>query len=441
MSFPKYPAYKDSGVEWIGKIPVGWKIGSIKNGYQVTLGKMLSPKENFSKSQVKIPYLRSANVQDGFLDIQDIKEMFFSQSEISLLSIKIGDVLVCEGGDIGRSVLINKDMPETGFQNSLNRIRSKYNCTKYFYYFSKLVKSSGYLDILCNKSTIQHYTFEKLSNTPFVYPTLSEQQAIASFLDRECGKIDALIAEQERLIALLAEKRKAVISHAVTKGLNPNVPMKDSGIPWIGKVPEGWEVLRFSRLVAISEGQIDPKREQYASMILIAPNHIESETGRLREMNTAAEQNAESGKYIYEVGTVLYSKIRPALAKVAIAPVRGLCSADMYALTSRGQLNQLYLAWVMLTSSFTAWAIMESDRVAMPKINREKLNEVMLPLPPFPEQAAISDYIKNKTTQIDELVKNSKFAIKILKERRSALISAAVTGKIDVRNQSKANAA
>lgn len=176
-------------------------------------------------------------------------------------------------------------------------------------------------------------------------------------------------------------------------------------------------------------------------MILIAPNHIESGTGRLLELTTAADQSAESGKYIYEAGAVIYSKIRPALAKVALAPLSGLCSADMYPLTSRGRLDQAYLAWLMLAPSFTAWAIMESDRVAMPKINREKLNELMLPVPPLLEQIIIAEYITNETIKFDELVATANSVITLLKERRAALVSAAVTGKIDVRAQSKAVAA
>lgn len=250
-----------------------------------------------------------------------------------------------------------------------------------------------------------------------------------------------MIEEQRQLIALLAEKRQTTISHAVTRGLNPDANLKPSGVEWLGDIPEGWEVVRFSRLVSIAEGQVDPELEPYASMILIAPNHIESGTGRLLAIETASEQGAESGKYVFETGAVVYSKIRPALAKVVHSPVAGLCSADMYPLTSRGKLDHGYLTWALLSPGFTAWATMESDRVAMPKINREKLNELMLPVPPLPEQVAIAEHISHETAQLDALTEIASSAITLLQERRSALISAAVTGKIDLRGLAPVEAA
>jgi type I restriction enzyme S subunit len=265
------------------------------------------------------------------------------------------------------------------------------------------------------------------------FPPNDEQRAIAAFLDRETAKIDALVEEQRRLIELLKEKRQAVISHAVTKGLDPSAPMKDSGVEWLGEVPVHWEVRRFSRLVRIAEGQVDPRTEPYASMLLIAPNHIESGTGRLLAMETAADQGADSGKYQFDAGDVLYSKIRPALAKAVLAPTAGLCSADMYPLRSQGELDQAYLHQLLLTPGFTAWASLESERVAMPKINRDKLNELKLPVPPAEEQAQIVLVIANRLRAFDQLSLQAGSAITFLQERRAALISAAVTGKIDVR--------
>jgi type I restriction enzyme S subunit len=142
------------------------------------------------------------------------------------------------------------------------------------------------------------------------------------------------------LVELLAEKRQAVISHAVTKGLNPGGPMKDSGIEWLGEVPAHWEVLKFQRCVFVAEGQVDPKEPRYSQMPLIAPNHIESGNGRLIVLETAEEQGAESGKYLCQAGDVVYSKIRPALRKVCIAPKDCLCSADMYPLKAHSGLGK-----------------------------------------------------------------------------------------------------
>jgi type I restriction enzyme S subunit len=263
-------------------------------------------------------------------------------------------------------------------------------------------------------------------------PPLSEQLAIARFLDRETVKIDALVEEQQRLVDLLKEKRRVVISHAVTKGLDPNAPMKDSGAEWLGEVPQHWEVGKFSREVRIAEGQVDPEVEPFRSMILIAPNHIESGTGRLVATESAAEQGAESGKYLCEADDVIYSKIRPALAKVTIAPAECICSADMYPMKARDRLCNPYLYWLLLSPEFTAWSVLEADRVAMPKLNRETLSDLRLPIPPTSEQLAVCDYLTRETFRIDELIAEAKIATSLLQERRTAIISAAVTGKIDV---------
>jgi type I restriction enzyme, S subunit len=241
------------------------------------------------------------------------------------------------------------------------------------------------------------------------------------------------MAEQRRLIALLREKRQAVISRAVTKGLDPAVPMKSSGVEWIGDIPSHWSLVAFGRCIDIAEGQVDPKDGRFASLPLIAPNHVETCTGRLLLIETAEEQGAESGKYQCREGDVIYSKIRPALRKATIAPGECLCSADMYPLRVRSGLVNSYLLWLILSDQFSAFAVLESQRVAMPKINRESLRSVMLPVPPQREQVAIASYIERSSQQIDALVEEAYRAVSLLQERRTALISAAVTGQIDVR--------
>jgi type I restriction enzyme S subunit len=281
--------------------------------------------------------------------------------------------------------------------------------------------------------SIESLNFEmwKLLQCPL--PSGSEQAAIAAFLDHETAKIDALVAEQERLIALLKEKRQAVISHAVTKGLDPNAPMKDSGVEWLGQVPAHWDIFKFSRQVHIAEGQVDPEIEPFASMVLIAPNHIESGTGRLTAVETASEQGAISGKYLCGSEDVIYSKIRPGLCKATLAPYPCLCSADMYPMRATDKVRQEFLLLILISAQFTAWSVLEADRVAMPKINREALNDLRIVVPPLQEQQCIVLEVASETDRIDDLVGAATRAIFLLRERRAALISAAVTGKIDVR--------
>lgn len=264
-----------------------------------------------------------------------------------------------------------------------------------------------------------------------VHP-LPQQRAIADYLDRETARLDALVAAKKRVLALLAEKRRALITRAVTRGLDPHAPLRDSGIPWLGEIPAHWETRKFTRSVAITEGQVDPESEPYASMPLIAPDHIESGTGRLLSLETASEQGAISGKYLCQAGEVIYSKIRPALRKVTLAPSECLCSADMYPMRGRDDLMPEYLMMYLLAEPFSTWAILESARVAMPKINRDALLDVRIPFPPRQEQGAIVDHIGRETGKLDNVRAATGRTIALLRERRSALISAAVTGQLDV---------
>jgi type I restriction enzyme S subunit len=301
----------------------------------------------------------------------------------------------------------------------------------------------SFLSYSLNAVQYQYYisgsTRDKLTQSDmgdiFLYqPDVAEQAQIAAFLDHETVKIDRLIEKQEKLIELLKEKRQAVISHAVTKGLDPNAPMKDSGVEWLGEIPAHWEIYKFSHFASIRNGQVDPREAPFDEYALIAPNHIESETGKLIKIETASEQGADSGKYVCRRGEVIYSKIRPALAKACLCPIENaLCSADMYPISTSPVMDEEYLWRLLLSPGFTALASMESDRVAMPKINRESLNALRFPLPPITEQLSICAYVKEETEKIDLVYERATSVIALLQERRTALISAAVTGKIDVR--------
>ncbi|ADW16443.1 restriction modification system DNA specificity domain protein [Desulfobulbus propionicus DSM 2032] len=313
----------------------------------------------------------------------------------------------------------------------------------YFYLQSKEFQTG--VELSWSFGTQQNIGMGVIQNLAVPLGTIPEQTAIADFLDRETGRIDTLVTKKRRLIALLGEKRTALISRTVTRGLpaeaarefglKPHTRFKDSGIEWLGEVPEGWEVVKFSREVKIAEGQVDPEREPYSTMVLIGPEHVEAGTGRLVSEATAEDQAAISGKYYCHKGEVIYSKIRPALRKVVKAKNDCLCSADMYPLGGRDKLLNDYIYWLFLSDQFAAWSVLEADRVAMPKINRNTLNELRLPVPVGSEQAAIATYLNRETAKIDQLFTKVEAAIVRLLEYRTALITAAVTGKIDVRGK------
>jgi type I restriction enzyme S subunit len=259
--YKAYPAHKDSGITWLDEIPSHWHTAQVKHFYDVSLGKMLQPNQKSAQDALK-PYLRAANIMWRGVQLDSIKEMWFSPEERMSLRLRSGDLLISEGGDVGRACFWHDELDECYFQNSINRARATGKAKpKYLYYWLSTLKDKGYIDVICNKSTISHYTAEKVQATPLIVPEAREQERIAAFLEYETSKIDTLIAKQRRLIELLQEKQQALISRAVTKGLNPNVPMKDSRVAWLGEVPEHWTVTKFKRVVSSFEQGWSPQCE------------------------------------------------------------------------------------------------------------------------------------------------------------------------------------
>jgi type I restriction enzyme S subunit len=216
----------------------------------------------------------------------------------------------------------------------------------------------------------------------------------------------------------------------------PYPAYKDSGVEWLGEIPAHWEVKKWRYCCHVTEGQVAPDDDRFRDRILIAPNHIESGTGRILYTETADEQGAISGKYLVAPGDIIYSKIRPALNKVCIAGGHWLCSADMYPVAmTENRLEARFLIYFMLSEPFVRLMVDESMRVAMPKVNREKLAACPLIIPDTDEQRAIAIFLDRETARIDALVAKVRDAIERLKELRTAVIFAAVTGKIDVREE------
>jgi type I restriction enzyme S subunit len=204
-----------------------------------------------------------------------------------------------------------------------------------------------------------------------------------------------------------------------------------------GEIPDQWEYRKLSYGINIKGGQVDPTEEPYSLMPLIAPNHIESETGRITGIESAEEQGARSGKYLCERGNVIYSKIRPELAKAAVAPKRCLCSADMYPIDGHPTYRNQFLAWLFISTPFTRWVSVQSQRVAMPKVNRETLSRLRVPTPPIEEQDRIVTYLDQKTSDIDESLEYIKSIENKLEERRLVKIREEVTHSADDHTGSK----
>lgn len=252
---------------------------------------------------------------------------------------------------------------------------------------------------------------------PIPLPDLATQRRIADRLDRETGEIDSLVKELDEYVGLLEKRRSTVVSLAVSQSED-------------GKL---FQRVPLSVLVHVSEGLVDPLEERYSELPLIAPNHIEKNTGKLvHPIASSREQGAISGKGFVRAGQVVYSKIRPALNKAAIAEQDSLCSADMYPLDTMGKMNERFLLYALIDQQFVNSAVVESARVAMPKVNRETLGTLRIPLPPFDKQLGIADRLDRETAETDALVKECTALKELLLKRRQVLITDMVTGKVEV---------
>lgn len=315
-------------------------------------------------------------------------------------------------------------------------------------FLGHLVSASFFVDQVIARSTGVSYpaiNASELVAIPVPVPPLAEQTQIAAFLDRETAKIDALVAEQRRLMALLKEKRQAVISHAVTQGLNPNAPMKPSGIEWLGDVPEHWDVMKMKWVADMQSGHTPDKKTPAYWEGGDIPWVSLNDTGFLKD-NDYISETAYS---ISQLG-IENSSARLLPSKVVVFSrdaTIGRC-----AITTRPMaVSQHFIAWVCGPALIPEYLLLrlrsmtgELDRLTtgatLKTIGMPDVRTLVTPVPPLAEQQAIIDWVSNQTIQLDTLTAEAQRAIDLLQERRTALISAAVTGQIDVRGLVPAHA-
>ena len=282
MSFPRYGAYKDSGVEWLGEVPKHWQILPLD---KVTLEKCDGPfgsglkSEHYSDYGIRV--VRLQNIRENGFDAADtahIDELYY-RTELGGHDVCNGDVLIAGLGDernwVGRACVAPHGIEPAMVKADCFRFRL--DATRALPDFVATQLTAGAVHdagVLSSGSTRSRIPLSIMSTRRLALPPVEEQSHISAILDCETAKIDALVEEQQRLIALLKEKRQAVISHAVTKGLDPNAPKKESGVEWLGEVPAHWDIDKFSRLLSIAEGQVDPRVEPFASMLLIGPRAV-----------------------------------------------------------------------------------------------------------------------------------------------------------------------
>ncbi|MDD5295477.1 MAG: restriction endonuclease subunit S [Rhodocyclaceae bacterium] len=435
MTLPRYPKYKDSGVPWLGEVPEHWRvvpvnsIAAILNGYPFD-ARLFDPAEGF-------PLIRIRDLN------QAQPEAYFKGEFVESAAITSSDVLIGMDGDFnvgrwrgkGRALLNQRMCCIRGDTPEITRILEY-----------ALPMTLKIINDVTYATTVKHLSSTQVEKTRVALPKVPDElAAIIAFLDRETGKIDELIAEQERLLGLVAEKRQATISHAVTKGLNPDAPMKDSGVEWLGEVPEHWNITRLKFVAEVQTGIAKGKdntgrttiqvpylrvanvQDGYLALDDIAHIEIPAEDlarYRLRPGDVLMNEGGDFDKL--GRGHIWRGEIEDCIHQNHVFAVRPSKVGAEWLNTVTGS---GYAQFYFMTRS------KQSTNLA--SISSTNIMELPLVLPPDAEQQSVLDFLSAETAKLDALTQEATRAIELLKERRTALISAAVTGKIDARGVSR----
>ena len=422
----RYPEYKESGVEWIGEIPSHWRKSRLKYESLVPVQYGLNISSDFYVEQ-GIRFIRTTDITDGgdlidkgvYLETESVEKIYLTQPN---------DFLISRSGTLGRTYLHQSDK-KYAYGGYL--VRFNFGCSvksRFIFYFTKSQCFEHWIALNTVQSTIGNVNGQKYANLEIPLPSFCEQTQIVNFLDRKTRQIDELIHIKERQVELLYEYRASLINQTVTKGLDPNVEMKPSGVEWIGEIPTHFAVKRLKYIADLNMGQ-SPPSEEYNSDQFGTP---------------FLQGNAEFGHYhptpkIYcptakkhtSPGDILLS-VRAPVGAINVADQeygigRGLCAI-------RPRTNQLecryarYLLEVVRTELYIVANGTTYDAVTVNDVSK-----ITCVVPPLAEQKEIADFLDRKTGQIDELIALEVRKIELLKEYRQSLISHVVSGKIDVR--------
>jgi type I restriction enzyme S subunit len=431
--YREYPEYKDSGSQWLGDIPKQW---DIFDGKRIFRNRRELAKD--SDEQLAASQKYGVVPQSLMMEINDSKVMLALKGTSSFRHVEKNDFVISlrsfEGG-IEHSNYVGCVSPAYTVLNA-----SKDISPNFFRYFFKsrqfIVALQSTTDSLRDGKSI---TFDQFGAIPLVLPKIDEQLKIANFLDYETAKIDTLIEKQQQLIKLLKEKRQAVISHAVTKGLNPNVKMRDSGVEWLGEVPEHWVVAKLSYRYEVLLGKmLDDKRitgnylGKYLRNTDVQWDFINDED--LPEMDFRPEEKERyavvKGDLVVceggEIGrSAIWEKDQPCFYQKALHRLRTL---------NKLKDNTRFMFFVLFDAVHQERFISDAGKATIAHLPAETFRQYRFPYPPHNEQLEIANYLDKQKEKFDVLEQKAEQQIYLLHERRTALISAAVTGKIDVRD-------
>ena len=438
--YRRYSAYKDSEIEWLGKVPAHWQVRMLKHIGTLQAGAGFPDVEQGDTTQ-QIPFFKVGDMGA----IGNSHEMLewqhtVSQSTARRLRAHVFPPETIVFAKVGAALLLNRRRilvrPSCVDNNMMGFISRICNPKWAVYWLSGLD-----LGELANPGAVPSVNEGQMRETPVCVPPAPEQRAIATFLDRETAKIDALVAKKGRLIELLQEKRSALITRAVTKGLDPDVPMKDSGVEWLGKIPVYWLIARTWQVCeAVSGGT--PSREVPqnwdGSIPWVSPKDMKRRLILDTEEKITELGLKESGLKLIHPPAVLVVVRGMILAHsfpVGLLTVPATINQDMKSLKLGRDIEPRFFAWLLDgVSQHVLFATVEKAGHGTRAVRMDQWRSLELPIPPVSEQTPISEHLDRETAKIDTLVAKVREAIERLREFRTALISAAVTGKIDVRH-------
>ena len=427
-----YPAYKDSGVEWLGEIPAHWDVKRLK--HVATWNDEVLPEWTDSALEMTYVDIGGVDPEQGIVKREEFT--FETAPTRARRKVRNGDVVVSTVRTYLRAIsAIVFPEPNMIVSTGFAVIRPRDIDSGFAAY---AVCASYFVDTVVANSVGVSYpaiNADELVLLPVVCPTDVEQRAIADFLDREMAKIDVLVAKKERLVELLQEKRAALVTQVVTKGLNPGVPMKDSGVEWLGEIPAHWDVKRLKRVATWNDEVLPEWTDSALEMTYVDIGGVDPEQGIVKREEFTFETAPTRARRKVRNGDVIVSTVRTYLRAISaiVFPEPNMIVSTGFAVIRPRNIDSGFAAYAVCASYFVDTVVANSVGVSYPAINADEL--VLLPVvcPTDVEQRAIADFLDRETAKIDVLVTKVREAIDRLKELRTALISAAVTGKIDVR--------
>ena len=435
----KYQSYKPSGVEWVGEIPEKWRISKFKYVSKLYTGNSLNDEQKVlyeSDDEYHIPYVSSKDIDLNTRSVNYNNGLRIPKENNPLkVSPKDSFLLCVEGGSSGRK-MVYLDR-EVCFVNKLCSFKSVEN-TRFQYYF---IQSSNFQDKfrLSLSGLIGGVSISTLRDFELVLPSIQEQLQIVQFLDEKTELIDKLISTKDRKITFLKEQRSSLINQVVTKGLNPNVKMKDSGVEWIGEIPEDWGFVKVGHYTNVVRGGSprpsgDSRFFNGDFIHWITVKEVTSKNGKyIVDTDSKLTEEGMKQSRVLEPETLVLSNSGATLGVPGILKIRGCINDGVVSflkISNKVFRDFLYYFWTTQTSIL----LEQQSGYGQPNLNIEIVSNIKFPLPTMEEQILIVEYIESKTTEIDDLVQLEQKKIDLLKEYRQSLISEVVTGKIKVTN-------